>query len=283
MNPHAPRKYLAWDTSSLTGVIAAFEELPSGFRKVCSFSLSLETSKHSERLLWSIDSVLEAAGWELGQLTGIVVGTGPGSFTGLRIGVTTARMLARTLSIPLIPVSSLALLARGALPSVELLPKSGKVLVIACTDATKGEWFTLMGSSKRLRDCVVMADGDVAGVWGQGVLESVMTPDEVIEEISKRLKKDPDLNWLAFGLSVNRYPDLWDALPKKSRICLEATDLSRIHEDALVQIAHEAIQQGLARDPVKVRPRYLRASEAEVKLKKGLLKPSPVLHRGGIS
>jgi len=281
MNPHAPRRYLAWDTSSLTGVIAAFEEIPGGYRKVCSFSLSLETSKHSERLLWSIDAVLEAAGWQLRELAGIAVGTGPGSFTGLRIGVVTARMLARTLAIPLVPVSSLALLARGALPVLELLPKPQKVLVIACTDATKGEWFTLMGPAKRLRDCVAMADGDLAGVWGQGVIEAVMTPDEVIEEVSKRLKKDPDLAWLAFGLSVNRYPGVWDALPKKSRICLEATDLSRISEDALVQAAHEAVQQGLERDPARVRPRYLRASEAEVKLKKGLLKPSPVLHRGG--
>jgi tRNA threonylcarbamoyladenosine biosynthesis protein TsaB len=283
MNSNPIRKFLAWDTSSLTGMIVAFEVAGTEFKKICSFSLSLETSKHSERLLWSIHSVLEAAGWNLNDLSGIAVGVGPGSFTGLRIGITTARTLARTLKIPLIPLSSLALLARGALPVLELLPKSEKILVVACTDATKGEWFTFLGSSKKLRDCLAMADGDLPGVWGQGVTETVLTPDEVVEEVSKRLKKDDDLKWLAFGLSVNRYPEVWANLPAKSRICLQVSDLSRIHEDALVRMAHEAIQQGLERDATRVRPRYLRASEAEVKLKKGLLKPSPVHHRGGTS
>jgi len=275
------RKYLAWDTSSLTGVISAFEVKGSELRRVVSWSLGLETSKHSERLLWSIDSVLQGAGWTLQDLSGIAVGVGPGSFTGLRIGLTTARILARTLSIPLIPLSSMGLLARGAVSALELLPKSEKVLVIACTDATKGEWFTLMGSHRKVRDCVVMAEGDLPGIWGQGVIEAVLTPDQVIEEVAKRLQKDPDLKWLAVGQSVERYPEDWAKLPKKSRLALTLTDSNRIREESLTRAAFEAIQQGLFRDPMLVKPRYLRASEAEVKLKAGLLKPSPVLHRGG--
>lgn len=278
----APRKFLAWDTSSLTGVITAFEVTGSSLRQVVSWSLSLETSKHSERLLWSIDSVLHGAGWTLQDLSGIAVGVGPGSFTGLRIGITTARMMAQTLSIPLIPLSSMALLARGALLAVELLPKTEKVLLVACTDATKGEWFTLYGSHSKVRDCIAMADGDLPGIWGQGVHEGVMTPEQVFEVVSSRLKKDPKLKWLAVGSSVDRYSIDWDRLPKKSRIRVAHADLNRIREESLVRAAYEAIQQGLFREPAQVRPRYLRASEAEVKLKAGLLKPSPVLHRGGI-
>ena len=275
------QRYLAWDTSSLTGVITAFEVRGSECKTVVSWSLGLETSKHSERLLWSVDSVLQGAGWGLSDLHGIAVGVGPGSFTGLRIGLTTARMLARALSIPLIPLSSLALLARGAAASLEVLPRSEKALVIACTDATKGEWFTLMGLHQKIRDCITMADGDVPGIWGRGVLESVQTPDQVLNEVGGRLKKDPGLKWLAIGQSVERYPELWAKLPKKSRLQISLSDLHRIRGESLVRLAFEAIQQELFRDPIQVRPRYLRASEAEVKLKAGLLKPSPILHRAG--
>ena len=281
MDSDPVKKYLAWDTSSLVGMIAAFEASPGMCRKVCSFTLSLETSRHSERLLWSIHQVLEAAGWKLRDLSGIAVGTGPGSFTGLRIGLTTARILAGTIGIPLIPLSSLALLARGVLPALERLPKTEKTLLIACTDATKGEWFTLLGNPRMIRDCIVLADGDLPGIWGRGVTEEVLTPDALIEEIGKRLKKDPDLQWLAVGQSVVRYPEVWKKLPKQSRICLSSMDFHRIHEDALIRMAFEAIEQGMERRAEQVRPRYLRASEAEVKLGKGLLKPGPVHPRGG--
>ncbi len=282
----APKRYLAWDTSSVVGAICAFEVRDAGLggselKKTVSWSLSLETSRHSERLLWSIHSVLEAAGWSLRDLSGIAVGTGPGSFTGLRIGITTARVLASTLHIPLIPLSSLALLARGAVTALELLPRNEKVLLIACTDAAKGEWFTLVGDSRRVRDCVAMADGDQVGIWGQGVVEAVMEPAALFEGIRSRLKKNPALKWMAVGQSVQRYAEEWSVLPKKSRLQVFLTDVHRIQEESLVRLAFEAVQQGLLREPGTLRPRYLRASEAEVNLKKGILKPSPVLHRAG--
>jgi tRNA threonylcarbamoyl adenosine modification protein YeaZ len=277
------QKFLAWDTSSVAGVISAFEVKGNELRRVVGWSLSLDTSRHSERLLWSIHSVLEGAGWKLQDLSGIAVGVGPGSFTGIRIGVTTARILARTLGIPLIPLSSLALLARGAVRSLEVLPKAGPTLLIACTDATKGEWFTLMGPVKNVRDCIAMAESDLPGIWGQHVVETVFPPEVLFQEISAKLEKNPELKWMAVGQSVLRYPDDWKSLPAKSRIELTLSDLHRIEEESLVRVAFEAIQQGLFRDPQTIRPRYLRASEAEVKLKKGLLKPSPVHPRGGIS
>ena len=59
------KKYLAWDTSSATGLVCAFEIKGNELREVVSWSLSLETSRHSERLLWSIDTVLQGAGWKI--------------------------------------------------------------------------------------------------------------------------------------------------------------------------------------------------------------------------
>jgi tRNA threonylcarbamoyladenosine biosynthesis protein TsaB len=91
--------------------------------------LSLET--HSARLLASIDFLLKNAGWNLADLGLIVAGIGPGSFTGIRIGVATAIGLAQTLGIPFAGVSGLDALARQ-LPIID-----GKIGVVM--DAQRGQ------------------------------------------------------------------------------------------------------------------------------------------------
>jgi tRNA threonylcarbamoyladenosine biosynthesis protein TsaB len=68
---------------------------------------------HSAELLPAIAGLLEQAGVEWGQVRTIAVGVGPGTFTGLRIGVATARALASALGIGVSPVSSLAALSVG--------------------------------------------------------------------------------------------------------------------------------------------------------------------------
>jgi tRNA threonylcarbamoyladenosine biosynthesis protein TsaB len=65
-------------------------------------------------VLEDVDALLRRGGVRKAQLDAIVVGTGPGSFTGLRMGVATARTLAFALDVPLAGVSTLAALAHGA-------------------------------------------------------------------------------------------------------------------------------------------------------------------------
>jgi tRNA threonylcarbamoyladenosine biosynthesis protein TsaB len=65
-------------------------------------------------VLEDADELLRASGAERSELTGIVVGTGPGSFTGLRLGLATARGLALALELPVAGVSTLDALAAGA-------------------------------------------------------------------------------------------------------------------------------------------------------------------------
>ncbi len=267
------RRYLAWDTATPTGVLAAFE-IQSGKKKlVAEWTLSLETSKHSERLLWTIDVILQSSGWSLESLDGLVIGVGPGSFTGLRIGITCARMLSMQLNIPIIPISSLALLAR---PAAVAAVDSPKALVMACTDATKGEWFTLMGSAKMVKECVIQPEEPHAGAWGRGVKERTLTPDDFFAEAKAYLKKaGAGTPWLAVGQSVERYESLFKALPSKSRIIPADYFIHQPQARILVQLGWEAIQQGIERNSLQVFPHYLRASDAEVKLKKGLLKQAP--------
>ncbi|HYH60012.1 MAG TPA: tRNA (adenosine(37)-N6)-threonylcarbamoyltransferase complex dimerization subunit type 1 TsaB [Thermoleophilaceae bacterium] len=76
---------------------------------------------HARELLPAIDGVMRRAGVTVADLDAIAVGLGPGTFTGLRIGVATARALAKAGGLPVRGVSSLAALAAG-LPSGSGLP-----------------------------------------------------------------------------------------------------------------------------------------------------------------
>lgn len=72
-----------------------------------------ERPQHTTELLPAVLDVCAQAGVQLGEVTQLAVGVGPGAFTGLRIGVATARAIATANAIGLTPVSSLAALARG--------------------------------------------------------------------------------------------------------------------------------------------------------------------------
>ena len=69
---------------------------------------------HAELLLPMVAKVLAKAGGTLGELDLLAVGVGPGSFTGLRIAVGTAQGLGYALDCPIVPISSLQILAQGA-------------------------------------------------------------------------------------------------------------------------------------------------------------------------
>ena len=97
-------------------------------------SLARELSSHCAGLPTAIDEALEAAGLKLRDLVGIAVGIGPGSFTGLRIGVSYAKGLARALGIALVGVPSLDAIAMSEAPE----PHPG-LTVCPVLDARRGE------------------------------------------------------------------------------------------------------------------------------------------------
>lgn len=76
------------------------------------YNLSLKR-QHSEKLLPLIKEILELLGIEAKDLEGVAVATGPGSFTGLRIGITTAKMLGRILAVPVKGIPTLEIMAAG--------------------------------------------------------------------------------------------------------------------------------------------------------------------------
>src|SRR5690242_19383342 len=104
-------RVLALETSTLAGGVA----LMDGERLVAEYVLDVGVT-HSERLLAVIDRVLADARWAPRDLEGLAVSIGPGSFTGLRVGVSTVKGLAWALGLPIAAVPTLDAMA-AAVPS----------------------------------------------------------------------------------------------------------------------------------------------------------------------
>jgi tRNA threonylcarbamoyladenosine biosynthesis protein TsaB len=96
-----------------------------------------ERPGHAAELLTLIEDVLARAGARWEEVDLLAVGTGPGTFTGLRIGIATARALAQARELPLVGIGTLRALAEGALAEAA----SGDRPVLAVLDARRGEAF----------------------------------------------------------------------------------------------------------------------------------------------
>jgi tRNA threonylcarbamoyladenosine biosynthesis protein TsaB len=99
-------RVLALETSTLAGGVA----LVDSERLIAEYLLDVSVT-HSERLMGTVDRVLADARWTPRDLQGIAVSIGPGSFTGLRVGVSAAKGLALALGIPIAAVPTLDAMA----------------------------------------------------------------------------------------------------------------------------------------------------------------------------
>ncbi len=117
-------RVLAVETSTLSGGAALLD----GERIVGEYTLDVRIT-HSERLMAAIDQLLTDAGWTARDLEGLAVSVGPGSFTGLRVGLSTVKGLALALSIPVAAVPTLdamaAMLPFASLPVCPVLDAPG--------------------------------------------------------------------------------------------------------------------------------------------------------------
>jgi tRNA threonylcarbamoyladenosine biosynthesis protein TsaB len=184
---------------------------------------------HASSLLVEVEAAAAAAdGWE--AVERVAVGVGPGSFTGLRIGVSTARALAQALGIELAAVGTLASLARGAAGIA-----GGRPLV-AALDARRGELFASLydGSGMELAEPFVAAP----------------------EELASRLSQLPD-SPLAVGSGALRFRD---ELQKRGAEIPDDSHPSHRVAGAEVCALGAAVA---ASDPDAVRPIYLRPPDAE--------------------
>lgn len=125
---------LAFDTATPQVAVALHDGTEVVWERV-----SDQTMKHAEQLAPLIDAALTETGHAREDLTGIVVGTGPGPFTGLRVGLVTARMLGHVLQIPVQGVCTLDALALEALDSGAVSQDAVSDQFLVATDARRKE------------------------------------------------------------------------------------------------------------------------------------------------
>ena len=134
--PTAAGRVLAIETSQTAGSVALLEN-----GQLVAESMLPATERSAKTLAPAIDAILRAAAWEPSSLELIVVVRGPGSFTGLRIGVTTAKMLALALDCPLISVLINDVLAEQVCQSLSAESLQG-VTIKSAIDAYRQQLFT---------------------------------------------------------------------------------------------------------------------------------------------
>ncbi len=105
----AHNRYLAIETSSPRLSLALGDS-----KKVMATLAGAHDWRHAESVFAGIKKLLKQARWSVQSLSGVAVSTGPGSFTGIRIGLAVARTLGQSLKIPVVGVSSLEIMAAGA-------------------------------------------------------------------------------------------------------------------------------------------------------------------------
>jgi tRNA threonylcarbamoyladenosine biosynthesis protein TsaB len=195
--------------------------------------------RHAESVAPAVAHALEQAGLALGDVDGVVVDVGPGLFTGLRVGVATAKGLAQGLDVGLLGVTSLDVLARAAYDAGRTGP------VVAVVDARRGEVFA------------ARYDRDPAA--GGSPAPARFTPDALVTELSVGGPVDGG-DLLAVGDGADRYADHFAAVRG-----LRVARPTGPPPDALVALAAARLAGGAHLDaPEAVQPVYLRDADARI-------------------
>lgn len=217
---------LGLDTSTAATAACLLRADGEAFEVVPDPSALTAAPAHARELMPALARVLADGGLELGDLHALAVGVGPGTFTGLRIGIATARGLAGARSLPVHPVSSLAALAAGA--EEEERP------VLAVIDARRAEVFAALHGDGRER-------------WEP----FVATPDALAERIRKEA-----IAPTARGDGAVRYRDELEAAGARV-----APDDSPLHVVRALHVCRLA-ERVAAVAPEAVIPEYLRMPDA---------------------
>jgi tRNA threonylcarbamoyladenosine biosynthesis protein TsaB len=198
--------------------------------------------RHTTRLMALIVDVLGAAGVTWADVDRIAVGVGPGTFTGLRIGVATAHALARARDTELVGVSTLHALARGA--AADGLADHGGV--VAVIDARRGEVFAAGWEAADAE----RADGTPA------LRPRALAPAALAETLRADGRR-----WLAVGDGAIEFRE---ALEHAGARIPEPE--SRLHRVSAVE--HCRLASALRPGPPEgIQPEYLRLPDAEINLR----------------
>ena len=195
---------------------------------------------HSRHLLKMIENALTMAKIELFDLDGLVVTRGPGSFTGLRIGVSTIKGLAKAIGKPFIGVSYLECLVRQS--------AIADGLVCAIIDARRKEFYYALYCFENYQIKVVMP-------------ESVGTLSHLLEKINDRCL------FIGNGIYSN-YGQLVEKLGNKASFGLDYHNI--LKSDTLIWVGRAQLKIGRQDCIESFVPDYIRKSDAQINLAKSV-------------
>ncbi len=190
---------------------------------------------HTQKILPMVQAVLDEAGLSLAELDAIAFGRGPGSFTGVRIGISVAQGLAFGAGVPLIGISTLAAMAQGA------HRLDGAERVLTAIDARMNEVYF---GAFFLQDGVMMPLLE----------ESVLAPDAALQQATALLDARADERWVAIGTGFGAYPAQLD--PLRERVSLDPEALPWAQD--MLPLALQAWQHGEQLAAELATPVYLR-------------------------
>jgi len=230
---------LAVETSTLTGSVALVEASVEGgvspsLRVIGETTLQVSET-HSSRLMPTIDRLLRETSLSVQKVQGIAVGLGPGSFTGLRIAVSTVKGLGFALGVPVVGVPTLDALANNiCYPSTQVCP---------VLDARKKEVYAALFC------------GDGEGNLKKVSEDWVLSPEDLCSRISERT--------ILVGNGTEVYGEIF-----KKRLGPQALfappELSFPRAVHVARLSLPAFQRGEKLDLFAFTPIYVRRSEAEI-------------------
>ncbi len=195
--------------------------------------------EHTQRILPLVKMILTEGDTSLNNLDALAYGRGPGSFTGVRIGIGIAQGLALGADLPMIGVSTLATMAEGAWRN------TGATRVLAAIDARMGEVYWAEYTR------------DEQGVWHGEESEAVLTPDAAGERM-KQLSGE----WATVGTG---WP-AWPGMANDSGLPLVDGKVLLPAAEDMLPIARQLLAAGKTVAVEKAEPVYLRNTVAWKKL-----------------
>jgi tRNA threonylcarbamoyladenosine biosynthesis protein TsaB len=220
----------------------------------------------SQKLIPALQQMMMITGGSLGDVDAVGVSVGPGSFTGLRVGVTVAKTLAYSLGVPLAAVSTLHALAEGS-------RARGSDLIVALLDARRRQLFAAAfarysdGLHRLQPDTIVDLEDLPAFVRGAiGSYEAILggpspprTADPLWAPTAHRFKVGSGALALVGGCSLALLGDL----SEDSLGCVTVAAYPQARDVA--GIAHDLLSRRETIDPAQLTPAYIRRSYAEEK------------------
>ncbi len=249
-------KILAIETTGKYGSASVIDETGLVFSAASS-----EEMNHLRGMITLIDEAVRKAGIRKDELTHVAASAGPGSFTGIRIGVTTARIMSQMLGIPCISVSTLEAMAARAL---EKAISAGALYVVPVINARRHQTYAGVYEAVYTSDCEQRSAVCV-------MEEKQYMIEELLEELRSRMAEHEGAAAFFTGDGIDAYADIIKSTMAEGSYVFADESLRYQHAESVAKIALRKACAGETLSYNDLMPEYMRLAEAEQRLRAGTL------------